>query len=62
MEWHHLVQFSGHEFEQTLGGTEGLGNNCAAVIEVTKGIGHNLVTEQEQNSRVARSQGNGDKA
>ena len=40
--WYH--QLNEHEFEQTLGDSEGEEAWCAAV----HGVGHDLVTEQQQ--------------
>ena len=43
--WHH--QLNRHEFEQTLGDCGGQRSLAAAVYGVTI-VGHNLVTEQQQ--------------
>ena len=43
--WHH--QLNGHEFEQTLGDSEGQGSlACRRPLDCR--VGHNLVTEQKQ--------------
>ena len=43
--WHH--QLNGHEFEQTLGDSEGQGSlACCRPLDCR--VGHNLVTEQKQ--------------
>ena len=45
IEWHH--QFSGHEFEQTLGDSEGQGSLvCCSPWGLR--VGHNWATEQQQ--------------
>ena len=41
--WHH--QLNGHEFEQTLGDSEGQGSLASMGSQRVR---HNLVTEQEQ--------------
>ena len=43
--WHHWL--NGHEFEQTLGDSEGQGSLAAAVHGVERVV-HNLATEQQQ--------------
>ena len=49
--WHH--QLTGHEFEQTLGDSEGQGSlvHCSGVAR----RGHNLATEQQHSSLVTVS-------
>ena len=43
--WHH--QLNGHEFEQTLGGSEGQGSLVCCRSQVCR-VRHDLVTEQKQ--------------
>ena len=42
--WHH--RFNGHEFEQTLGDSEGQGS-LACYSPWSQRVGHNLATEQQ---------------
>ena len=44
--WHH--QLNGHEFEQTLGDSEGQGKPGILQSMELQRVGHNLVTEQQQ--------------
>ena len=48
--WHHRL--NGHEFEEALGVGDGKGGLHAAAHRVTK-VGHNLVTEQQQEYRFS---------
>ena len=48
VQWHHRI--NGHEFEQTLGDSEGQGGLAAAVHGVTRRVRHDFVTEQIANS------------
>ena len=51
--WHH--QFNGHEFEQTLGDSEGQGSlGCCSPWGHKERVGHNLATEQEEERRVSK--------
>ena len=43
--WHH--QLNGHEFEQTLGDSEGQGSLAYCSVWSCR-VGHNLVTEKQQ--------------
>ena len=45
VRWHHW--FSGHEFEQTLGNSEGQGSLACCSSQGSQSIRHNLVTEQQ---------------
>ena len=47
--WHH--QLSGHEFEQTLGDSEGQGS-LASCCAWGNRVGHNRVMEQQQQMRI----------
>ena len=49
--WHYWL--SGHEFEQTLGNSEGQGSWCAAVHGI-KRVQHNLATEQKQTPNLGQ--------
>ena len=45
--WHHRLD--GHEFEQTLGDSEGQGSLvCCSQSMGSQRVGHNLATEQQQ--------------
>ena len=44
--WHHLL--SGHEFEQVLGDSEGQGSLDVLQSMGSQRVGHNWVTEQQQ--------------
>ena len=48
-QWHH--QLNGHEFEQTLGDSEGQGSLCATAHRITR-VRDNLVTEQQQQNYI----------
>ena len=45
-EWHHWL--NGHEFEQTLGNSEGQGSLTCYSPLGSQGVGHDLATEQQQ--------------
>ena len=47
--WHH--RFNGHEFEQTLGDSEGQGS-LACYSPWSQRVGHNLATEQKQQTCI----------
>ena len=44
--WHHRL--NGHEFEQILGDSEGQGSLAVLQFMGSQRVGHNLVTEQQQ--------------
>ena len=44
--WHHRL--NGHELEQTPGDSGGQGSWNAAVLEITKRVGQDLATKQQQ--------------
>jgi len=44
--WHH--QLNAHEFEQTLGDSKGQGSLACCSLWGCKEVGHDLVTEQQQ--------------
>ena len=46
VEWHHPL--SGHEFEQTLGDSEGQGTLGMLQSMGSQIVGYNLLTEQQQ--------------
>ena len=46
VEWHHRL--NGHEFEQTLGGSEGQGSLACCIPQGLKRVKYDLVTEQQQ--------------
>ena len=46
--WHH--RFNGHEFEQTLGDSEGQGSLACCSPWGCKKVRHDLVTEQQQDT------------
>ena len=49
--WHH--QLNGHEFEQTLGDTEGQGS-LACYSHGVGSVGHDLATEQQYIHKCSR--------
>ena len=50
--WHHRLH--GHEFEQTLGDSEGLGKAGVLYSTGSKRVVHNLATEKQQQSSCPR--------
>ena len=51
--WHH--QLNGHEFEQTLGNSEGQGSLVCCSLWSCR-VGHDLVTEEQQNKHLCKAQ------